>query len=705
MRRLSILILLVGLSLARADEQVQVFATNVDTDENVLYATGDVLVLYQDYYLSAKKVRYDRQNGVVELFENVTVMKGSNYHMLGGYAMFDLRQDKRQIAPFYMLEKESEVWMACENAQAAQDQIDLSSGMVSGCDPNDPLWKIRFSSSDYNTESMWLNLYNARIVMGEVPIFYMPYFGYSLDTTRRSGLLIPSFGLSDDEGFYYEQPIYIAEQNWWDLELRPQIRTKRGKGLYGQFRFVDSQYSNGQLKFGTFNEKSSYTAYYNLENSDHYGVNFNYVNQDVLKQWAGIETDGQSGAYFDINWMNDIDYINLSHTDETLNTTTSQVFSRANLFYNEEKNYFGSYFKYYLDLTKDNNDETIQNLPILHYHRYLETWLDDHLLYNVDVNINNLHRKIGVTARQIEADLPVTLRGSFFDDFVDVSVGTQLYGKYINFDDSTATYDSGKFARSTNNVKVGTYLTRGYDSFVHAIGMDVIYVENGLEHRSGYFDVHEGNCELDPYSEVCSFYKITDIEEATKLQMSQYIFDDQGRQILYHRLAQSINADDDLSELENELEWQIWPEFSFYSDTIYDHDLDTVTKQLTTMRYINGDVTASLSHFYEDRVRRAQPDDSSYITFNVEYQHDKNYRYFAGYDYDVEKQIKKKVEAGFLYSKRCWDFGLRYLEYNRPILQDGGVNSVYDKYLYVTIILKPMGGSDIQYQLNESSGG
>ncbi|MDP2894340.1 MAG: hypothetical protein Q8N78_08280, partial [Sulfurimonas sp.] len=50
---------------------------------------------------------------------------------------------------------------------------------------------------------------------------------------------------------------------------------------------------------------------------------------------------------------------------------------------------------------------------------------------------------------------------------------------------------------------------------------------------------------------------------------------------------------------------------------------------------------------------------------------------------------------GFLYQKRCWDFGLTYLENNRPILsRDGSSDSIYDRYVYITIRLKPIMKSD-----------
>lgn len=64
---------------------------------------------------------------------------------------------------------------------------------------------------------------------------------------------------------YYEQPIYIAPYENWDLELNPQIKTDRGFGLYSTLRFIDSPYSIGEVNLGAFRENSSYYHDENLK--------------------------------------------------------------------------------------------------------------------------------------------------------------------------------------------------------------------------------------------------------------------------------------------------------------------------------------------------------------------------------------------------------------------------------------------------------
>ncbi len=705
------LLLVLSTALLAAEEpkgdRVEIFATSIDSNETTLHAYDDVIVLHDDQYLSANEAIYDREKEELELIGNITVMQGADYYAIGEYAKYDLTTQAQNISPFYMTDKKSKVWMSCSEVQSKGDLLDLDGGMLSGCDPDDPLWELYFSSLDYDKETKWLNIYNARLHLYDLPIFYLPYFGYSLDTKRRTGLLIPSMGYSGSEGFYYEQPLYVAESDRWDLELRPQIRTSRGKGLYGIFRFADSPVSKGEITMGYFGEKSDYVLENDLANEEHHGFNVYYENYDFLNRWFGLELKGQSGLYVDVNWMNDVEYINLSNGANKENyATTSQVFSRINSFYNEEKNYVGAYFKYFLDLTTDNNGETLQNLPTLQYHHYIETFFDEHLMGNVNVSYNNLYRPEGKTAMKTYVDVPVTVQTAALDDYLTLSYRGDLHGRHIAFGSSEeesvagVTYESGEYARVSHTFKAMTQLMKGYEEHAHSMAFGVSYTDDGMEHRDGYYDEIKTLCDLDSSDERCTFYSLDEVTDETDLDFIQYLFDDKGKQLLYHRLTQSIDHEaGKFSELENELEWRVTDTFSIYSDTFYDHDLASVTKQISTLRYNDGSIRITANHIFEDKERFDADDDSDYLTSSASYRYNSHYRYFASYAYDLESNEKKRAEIGFMYQKRCWDFGLRYVENNRPILRSGGnADSIYDKYVYFTVMLKPMGGTEFGYE-------
>ena len=686
-----------------ASDKVEIYASKLTSHNNIVDAAGGVSVIYKDYILTANRAHYDKKSGELELFDNIRANSAGKYKILGKYAKLNLAKKEKFFRPFYMIDNKSDVWMSGHTGKADEGEIDIKSGVVSGCNPIDPLWSMEFSSSDYDTESMWLNLYNMRLYIYDIPVLYTPYFGYSLDTTRRTGLLKPSVGFSNDEGFFFQQPIYIAEQNWWDLEFLPQIRTNRGRGLYTNFRFVDSKVSHGEIKMGYFRENEDYFLKNNLQNDSHYGFNIKYDNKDFLNLWSGESFAGQSGFYVDINHMNDVDYINLASNNTENQTTSKQILSRINMFYNTNHHYFGTYFKYYQDLALENNDNTLQKLPTLHYHYYLDTLLKDHLLYSLNVKSNNIERKINKTVTQTDINLPVTLQSSLFDEYLNLSYTANLYMQHSKFRGhdvaSSIEYRDGYYARNYHTFKVGTQLTKGYDDVSHVIGFDIVYNKASWSHETGFYADEKEYCLANENRDTpeCEFYNITDIDNATELEFTQYLYDKSGEEIFYHRLAQRISYSPDTNrygELENELDYKITSWLSFYNNMFYNYDENAFSKLFDKVTFHKYDVELKLSHLYKDSFKKeetAQERYTNYLTSNLEYNYNRHYSFSALYNYDIESRQKKSFSIGFMYKKRCWDFGIKYSENNRPVLTtNGGASSIYDRYIYVTIVLKPL---------------
>lgn len=700
-----------------AADQVEFYAKHLDQNGSTITADGDVLIIYQDVYLTADKATYDQNSSVLELSGHVVTLKGSEYELAGEHVKMNLKEKRREISPFFMLEKQTKLWLSAEKTSTCKSTYEIEGGLVSGCDPDNPMWEIYFSSSDYNAETKWLNLYNARFHIGGVPVFYLPYFGYSTDTTRRSGLLMPSVGLSGSEGVYYEQPLYIVVGDAVDIELKPQVRTSRGSGLYGTLRFVDSKDSKGSFTLGYFQEREKYFKENNLQNDRHYGFGFNYNNTRVLQNWLGLDLDGQSGLYIDAQWMNDVDYINLASSDNINNVTSNQVFSRANLFYNEDDNYYGAYMKYYLELDPKKQQEretTIQKLPTLQYHHYLDAFLDQHLFYALNMNANNFTRDLGKKGAEVQADLPLTLQTTLFDEYVNVAYKAKLHGRMIDFRgeaniSNPGIYEQGFYGSVSHVFEAGSSVTKAYDQNAHTMAVAVSYTTFGTDEKTGYYDNVDAECSSGTSTSLdCEFYTLSKSEDNVKLDFTQYIMDNSGKEMLYHRFSQPIVVGESrekngLGDFENELRWSMTSWLSFYDNSFYDFKRNAWNKTLNTVRYNDNTFNVGFSYLYENKLVDQNDTYTNYLNADVSYRYDTHYKYFAKYAFDVEHQVKKYAEVGFLYTKRCWDFGLRYVENNRPVLRQGGqTDSVYDKYVYFTIIMKPLGGSEVNYRTSDT---
>lgn len=690
-----------------ANDKVEIYASHIESKQKLIFANGEINVIYKDYIISASKATYNKSSGDLELFDNIALSSSNHYQILGSYAKINLLNKEKIFKPFYILDKSSDMWISANEGNTSTEHINVKNGIVSGCDQNNPLWKMEFQSSTYNTQTKWVNLYNATFYLYDIPLIYTPYFGYSLSTQRKTGLLLPSFGISDNEGIYYQQPIFIAPYNRWDIEINPQLRTQRGKGIYSTFRFVDTKESKGSLKIGYFKENKSYFSQQNLYNQEHYGYNFTYKNQNFLKTFFNYKTNSQSGLYINLESMNDVDYINLEKNNNITSDTATQVVSNINIFNNTEDNYIALYLKYNQDLTTQNNEDTLHKLPTLHYHSYLDTLLKNHLHYNIDIkatNIQNKKRTQNKTAQQTNIALPLTFYTSIFDEYLNLSYSANLYAQATKFDvlgleeTNEAIYENGIYATNTHEFKISTEIAKKYSKFNHVISFSSSYQLNGSEIRDGYYNKNEDFCENpqninDPQ---CNFYNINKSNDILSLEFTQYLYNHRNKEILYHRLAQNISFENDKNiygELENELEYSLTSSIKFYNNMFFNYDEKAFSKVFNKLTLEDKKITFGLSHLYKNLFIE-EKSYTSYLTSSILYDYNDYYSYKFRYDYDLENKIKKSREIGFFYEKRCWKFGLSYLENNRPTLTQDEKTSIYDKYIYITVVLKPIMSPD-----------
>lgn len=709
--------------LAYAEKKVEVFSSSIDTNGSFVKANNDVVVLYDGMYISAESASFNRDAGIIELYGNVNALKGAEYYTMGDYLMVNTQDDIKQFRPFFFQENRDQLWISARSAKTKAKEYELHTGLVSSCNPQDPDWTLRFSSGYYDGEDQWMQLYNARLYAGSVPVFYFPYIAYPTDTTRRTGLLRPTFGLSSDEGFMYQQPIYIAESPQWDLELLPQIRIKRGKGLYSTLRFVDSPRSSGSLVVGGFREELDYQEEFKLKNNEHYGAEFKYQHRGFLKTWFDWNLQGSSGVYSDITYLNDVEYLNLQMRDSLDYATTSQVTSKVNMFLNQSENYYGMYAKYFIDLTKNSNSDTIQNLPTIQYHHALNTFFDDHFLYSVDYRGNNFYRETRKNAIQNELTLPLELQFSLLDEYLTLTLSETLYASHLGFygsdnpDDPNSAktqdpiygYSPGAFGRDTQRVELNSNLVKSFDDFTHSVGLTVSYTHPGTENRTGFYadyeQIFKDECLTNSIGP-CEYNTINENIEQASLEFSQYIFTDEDGEKLYHRLKQPLIYEagyDKYGDLENELRYYFTKELNYYNNSFYNYDRNVISKTQNTIGYNDGIFIFNVSHLYEDKLVNDTRTHTSYVTSDARYNYSERWQYFAGYAYDIQESQTKNRHLGFVYAKRCWSAELKYVENIRPSLSTTGTASgIQDKILYLTLNLRPLGGFEVDYKKSEN---
>jgi len=684
MRRLFIFLFFIN-CLYSKELPLDIYAEFVKAKNETITAKKDVVLVYDGYYIEADKAVYDKKRSIIELFGNISFIKDSSYTVLSEYAIFDLANKKIYSKPFFLLEQQTDVWISARESTGENDNFELKESLVSSCNPTDPDWKLSFSSGNYNDKKKWINLYNVRLYAGNIPIIYSPYIGFSTSKERKSGLLIPKFGISNKEGFVYIQPVYIAVDPQWDLEFIPQIRTKRGKGLYLTFRFVDTPLSSGYFKTGLFKEKNSYAKSENLKNDKHTGYELFYKREALFTKVD--EEDNRDGLYIDFKYLNDIDYLNLQK-EGSKEDFDSIVTSRLNYYYNKYDHYIGFYSKYFIDTTKTDNDQTLQIIPKLQYHKYANTLLFNNILYSLDYKFSNFYRKKGTRAIQHEINIPVGIYFNLFNEYIGVSASENVYITYVDYSNSESWIKNAYIIRNYHKFSIYTDLIKGYKEFLHTFHLNTTLFVPSYEKTDGKKE---------------DFITVNTESKRLEISLKEYFYDLDGKEFLYHRVIQPIFYDNDYKygDLENEIGLRINKNIYLTNDLFYSHEFNTFSSITTSISYKDELYKVILSHYYKNSV--GKNDDSNYITLDITRYLSEKYKLFGKIDYDFKDEYVRKWEFGWIFNKKCWNYKFSYSEDIRPILTSAGSSSIKNKAIYFKIELVPLGGIEHSFEQRTQS--
>jgi len=124
-----------------------------------------------------------------------------------------------------------------------ESQYRLTDATYSTCAPGNPQWYARVGSMNLDYEREVGEARDATLVFKEVPILYAPWFGFSLNNQRKSGLLSPTPGTTSKGGIEITLPYFWNIAPDMDMTISPRIMAKRGVQWNGEFRYLDAYYN------------------------------------------------------------------------------------------------------------------------------------------------------------------------------------------------------------------------------------------------------------------------------------------------------------------------------------------------------------------------------------------------------------------------------------------------------------------------------
>jgi len=673
------------------DENIQVVAKSLNSKDEVITATGDVVVFSQNYYITSKKLIYDKKKRTIEFFDDVNLIKNNQQISFSQYLFIDLNKELKTVKPMLMLDNQSKLWFNSTNTHSNKTLYNLKNATLSSCDCKNPAWSVGFTKGDYDTKEKWVNTYNTTLYISDFPVLYTPYFGFSTDKTRRTGLLPPKIGISNDEGFLYAQPIYYAPKLNYDLELVPQIRTNRGKGLYFNYRYKDSAYSDLKFQTGAFNEQDSYQKEHHLINNKHHGSQLNYKRTNLFSN--NTTTDGLS---LDIVNMNDVDYLNTRYDRDTSTYTDKFLESSLKYYYNTNKYFSGLEVKYYDDLSQSNNDTTMQTIPSINLHKYSNSFIFNNLSYSIDTKIIKNTRKVGLGADKTEIYIPLVYNIPLVADYLNLSLSEQMNYTHIDYKNDNGIYKNADYAATNHIVSLYTDLIKPYESFIHTLNINATYTKpNQIKKSGSIYDANLNNTT----NNALSIFPISGTEETLSLGFWQSFYDRNTTKLLvthkinqvysYNKLTKKYKKGD----LENDL--RVYYQYgSIGNRLLYNYNLKEIISSASDISFQYHNSSFGVKHSYsKDENTLLKSED---IIYSMGFKFYKYYTLSYQAEDDLIENVNRKKQYIFGIDKKCWALSFKYS--NSLVATNSTTGKVTrENILYVEFNLKQLFNLQQQY--------
>lgn len=718
-------------SFIRSNDGVQIaeiVAEKLESEGDKVFASGNVVLISGEYYVFAQELNYNKQTKIAQSEGEVKIYRGKDLILSSKRAKLDFGGDKFSLSSVYIQSSTSGLWIAASEVNSDNDIYYFKESVVSGCNIQSPIWHLDSSSGSFNQENSFLTLWNTRIYLGKVPFLYIPYFSVSTSNRRKSGILYPRLAYLNQDGFYYQQPIYIAPYDSWDMTFSPQIRTSRGLGMSGEFRLATPANNLLSIRSRYFYNTNKYTQEYSVLNRNIYGVGLNFETQDGTGIF-GESKNVHDGFYADFNYMNDLEYLRLDGADTKV--ANRLTVSKLNYLLYSQSHYVGVYNKLFLDVTKTNNSNTFQLLPGVQYHKFFDSLFWKELMYSIDVQTNNVMRESGYGYVENSIELPVGIEFPLFDGYLSLGISTDLKFSNINLYHTQEMIIPGGVEQSTTanfftagyNASISTDLARDYGSFMHAI--QLMAKAYGPYHRfntslfndevyKGYAEMYagidtttnEGKRRVYNLWNPSSIVDFDSNKHRFELLFSQYFYNPQGRTLFYYNASQKFNLESKEYLLSESMLNEIGSspidgldlKASLYYSFLY-HDIEELSASIDLNKWY---LDASVGYYYK-KVLEAQSLDANFLNFSLE----NDFGYFAvGGDVNFDFMAKQVKDWSVSISTdvQCFGITLKFAQEFSSVLTDRPdrpIETYTNNYIKLEFRLTPLGESGASYRFKK----
>lgn len=322
-----------------------------DISRRYTYLFGDAVVKYEDMELRADYIEIDFANnelyacGVADSFGNV---RGSPV-FAQGESEYRAREIKYNFTTHkgkitHVITTQDEGFVHGEHIKKMDDNVAfIKKGKYTTCELDHPHYEVDFTKAKF--------IQHDKIIIGPAYLSFkdvptpiaIPFAFFPLETQRKSGFVMPSFGESSSLGFYFQDlGFYFAISDNLDLLLSADIYTRGSWAVKAKSNYVFRYKCNGEvnLQFSQTRTGDQLDSSYRCSND--YKIYWDHK-QDMKSHphtRFNAHVDIVSSNYSKYNMTSTADYLSNQYTS-SLNVSTSLkdvFFMDATLSYSQNTN-------------------------------------------------------------------------------------------------------------------------------------------------------------------------------------------------------------------------------------------------------------------------------------------------------------------------------------------------------------------------------
>ena len=206
-------------------------------------ARGDVVVTRENLKVESDWAQYTIPDDRLRAGDKVTMHKDGD--ILTGTKL-DMLVDPRKgdlLDPTYQMAKGAARGDAVKLIFDGPDRYIVRQARMTTCAPGSNDWYLHSSTLDLDYNTNVGQAWNGWLEFKGTPVLYYPWMDFSLDGSRKSGFLAPSFGMNSSNGLQIQTPYYLNLAPNYDATISPRYMSRRGLMLGGEFRYLGQDYA------------------------------------------------------------------------------------------------------------------------------------------------------------------------------------------------------------------------------------------------------------------------------------------------------------------------------------------------------------------------------------------------------------------------------------------------------------------------------